>query len=55
MANRDVDPDDLDLLEPTALSGRRRVRQLLGLAEDAYDAAAELVRARDLARWATEH
>lgn len=52
MANRDVDPDDIDGLEPFALTGRLRVRQLLDLSEDAYDAAARTVRARDRARWA---
>jgi tetratricopeptide (TPR) repeat protein len=55
MANRDVDPDDVDMLEPFALAGRWRVRQALGLPEDAYDLTARIVRERDRARWAADN
>jgi tetratricopeptide (TPR) repeat protein len=55
MANRDVDPDDVDMLEPFALAGRWRVRQSLGLPADAYDEAARTVRELDRARWAADN
>jgi tetratricopeptide (TPR) repeat protein len=54
MANRDVDPDDIDMLEPFALAGRWRVRRALGLPEDAYDEAARIVRESNRARSARE-
>lgn len=40
MANREVDPDELDTLDVVALNGRYRVRRQLGLPEDAYDLSA---------------
>lgn len=40
MANRDIDPDDFEALEKQSLSARWRVRQTLGLPEDAYDVSA---------------
>lgn len=52
MANRDIDPEDLDELEPWALYGRRRVRQALDLPPDAYDEAAALLQERYRTRWA---
>ncbi len=55
MANRDIDPDDVDMLEPFALAGRWRVRQALGMPEDAYDVTARIVRERQRARWAAEN
>jgi hypothetical protein len=50
-----ADPDDVDMLEPFALAGRWRVRQALGLPEDAYDLTARIVRERDRARWAADN
>lgn len=57
MANRDVDPDDIEALEPWALSGRWRVRQALGLPVDAYDQAAAIVHEeqRNRAGWDTDN
>jgi tetratricopeptide (TPR) repeat protein len=39
LANRDIDPDDLDRLDTFALHRRRDVRQRLGLPPDRYDEA----------------
>jgi hypothetical protein len=51
LATREVDPDSVEVSlagELTALFGRRRVRQRLGLAEDRLDQAAERARQRIL-------
>lgn len=48
MANRDVDPTDLDRLDYFAVVGRWRLRRDLGLPEDAYDVSAQILRAEQL-------
>jgi tetratricopeptide (TPR) repeat protein len=50
MANRDIDPGDVDQLDYLAVSGRLRVRQSLGLPQDAYDVSARTLRTEHAAR-----
>lgn len=54
LANREVDPDELDTLDVMALNGRYRVRRALGLPEDAYDLSMIELREIELAAHVAE-